>query len=59
MYDALAHGFVTKVANAGLASKIQEGGNQAQLRRDDAQFYMAPVRAPAPMPPLLSPLWLA
>jgi hypothetical protein len=54
MYEALAHGFVTKVANAGLALKILEGGSQTQLRREDVQFYMAPVCARTVLLPVVA-----
>ena len=41
-YQALAKGFVVKVADCGLAAKVQ--GPSSHDQREGSQFYRAPVR---------------
>lgn len=43
-YQALAKGFVAKVADCGLVAKVQ--APSAHDQREGSQFYRAPVRTP-------------
>ena len=47
MYDGLAHGFIVKVANFGLAMEMNLCGRQVHGQRTGGKYYIAPVCTPS------------